>query len=170
MPRSHCFWRPKTFPPAGAQPGEEWYYTNYHEWGDDNHCRHCKVSRKQSILDGMAGSEPYPLPKPPGDVPPNLREPAFYIEVVLRPHYGDEFPRLSWHCPGGFNRPMVERMKLLGRYACHRVPRVGVDVPLVEPVVTLPLPIAEQLLEAFSSGAVPAEAVQALSAAIREAS
>jgi len=170
MPRSYCFPRPKKYPPYDAVPGDESYYTDYHEWNDDGCCKHCKVSRRQAAIDGRNGATPHPTPRaaPLESDPIKPGEPSFYIEVVLGTRYGDEFPRISWHCAGGFNRPIGERRALLGRYACHRVNPVGVGIPLLAPSVEVPLDVARELLEAFSTGVVRNEAVQALAAAIRD--
>lgn len=171
MPRSYCFPRPKKYPPSGSAPGDESYYTDYHEWNDDGCCKHCKVTRRQAKLDGRNGAMPHATPRAPRTLEMQLLkpgDPAFYIEVILGSHYGDQFPRISWHCPGGFNRPMHERRALLGRYACHPVAPVGVGIPLIEPSVEIPIAIARELLEGFIGGAVRNEAVQVLAAAIRD--
>lgn len=104
-------------------------------------------------------------------------KPAFYVEVILG-GYKDQplewrFPRLSWHCPGGFSTggmysTVAQRRKLLGRYGCHLVPPIGADHPLIQPPVEIPVDVARELLEAFTSGTVRNEAVQVLAAAIRD--
>lgn len=102
-------------------------------------------------------------------------KPAFYVEVVLG-GYVDQpatwrYPRLTWNCPGGFSSggmhsTVAQRSAKLGRYACHHVPPIGIDAPLIPAPVELELAVADRVLRAFETGYVSNEDVAALRLAI----
>lgn len=95
--------------------------------------------------------------------------PSFYIEVVHGSHLGTPVPRISWTCPGGFLFSMQKRLAMRGRYACHKVPGVGVHVPLIEPTVEISVANADAILRGIETGYIDNDAVVALRAALATA-
>lgn len=95
--------------------------------------------------------------------------PAFYIEVIEGTHLGTSVARINWNCAGGFARPLVERLRLIGRYACHRVDLVGVTSALVEPAIDVPLHLAQRVEAGLREGLVSNETVREFSAIVAAA-
>lgn len=96
-------------------------------------------------------------------------KPSFYIEVVRGTHLGTDTARISWHGPHGFNGTLEQRLAMIGRYACHRMPEVGVHIPLIEPQVEISVAAADKILRGIETGYIDNEAVIALRKALAAA-
>jgi hypothetical protein len=98
---------------------------------------------------------------------PPAGEPAFHVQLAT--NYNGNGCLLQWDRPA-MDASTFPEWRLLGRYACYPVAPRHDGGPLLPVVVELPLDAAREILEAFTSGTVRNEAVQALRQAIQKVS